>query len=649
MKRFAVLGLLLAAVAMMIVACTPPAAPAVPAPAQGAAEAEKAAEVTPAPEIKPAEEVTLAVTPQPDEMKALLMSVDRDECFVPNQFIMYGDTDCIERVNKMSEMKGLEPLLLKEIVLQNPNALTNALKGVCESPLALNQFRDDADNTLRLVMRLYQSGGGDRAAEAISKARKATIDLGCRSIAEPNYLIGKPWIPVGSPDQGGPIEAPAGSFWSQPALQTIGLATPVTTGGTGVRVGIFDTLPASFDAVPGTPKIIQVGSAATGHQITLQALSRVPSVIVTPTSDAARDHGVFVAGLVKAVAPEADVKLYQVLDESAVGDIFTLMEALKDFICSGQPDHSVVNLSLGLHWYDEGYLFSLLPEDAGVLAGELDAATISQDLRDGFEASNHSLTLGATVTAKEAGSRWRIDDSDKQYFVRMELGRLLVFKAVATPSDLPKTCTPPDPDFATIFTLQDLLDAANELGVMVVAAAGNNATGMAKQADIPARWPNTIGVAASGPGGTGLACFSNAGDVLAPGGEGLKGQSSEECKPPFADCDPSEVCNLNDDCKTPGDVNCDPTVECACYCLVSLGTQKTNTGLLYWAGTSFSTPLVSGLAARLIAERGGNTAGAQLVTKVGDWISCGSTNTSTGFPAPHAIDVIKALDSGSCQ
>jgi len=515
MKRFAVLGLLLAAVAMMIVACTPPAAPAVPAPAQGAAEAEKPAEAPPTEEPKEPEIAATACVPIPQiqpPKAASNVTVTDGGCFVPHQFIMYGTPIGIACVIDTADMQKYEPFMVKEIVLQAPGECA------CKWPLTLTQFGYAKYKDEGLVIRLYESRDKGTVQEIVSAAMSMARKNPCMSITEPNYLLGdpgtlkgSPWIPVGSPDQAEPAEAPAEQFDLQPAFAIIGQSPPATSGGSEVRIGIFDTAPTSFGVAPGTSKSVTVGPTSTGHQITMKVTNLLPSATVTPQSSSIEDHGLFVAGLVKAVAPEADVELYQVLNEQAVGDLFTLMEAIKSFLCTGTatpdgfPSPSVINLSLGLHWYP----VSAWPEE----------------------------TCGSWIS-----------------------------------------------DFADIWSLQDLLDAAYKLGVVVVAAAGNNANnavGATESADIPAAWPNTIGVAASSPSGTGLACFSSTGDVRAPGGEGVKSPSNTECKPQF---------------KT-----CNPTGDCADYGLVSLGAES-STGYWYWAGTSFAAPLVSGLVARCLQE-----------------------------------------------
>jgi hypothetical protein len=128
-----------------------------------------------------------------------------------------------------------------------------------------------------------------------------------------------------------------------------------------------------------------------------------------------------------------------------------------------------------------------------------------------------------------------------------------------------------------VTSLEHMLEMAVEEGAIVVAAAGNDSfdklpPGPPSQMEIPAQYPFVIGVAASNVE-SGRGCFSNMGDMGAPGGDGELVEKTP--------------CALPDCLKTPD------------LCLISLA-QGSSTGYAYWVGTSFSTPLVSGLASLLL-------------------------------------------------
>lgn len=123
--------------------------------------------------------------------------------------------------------------------------------------------------------------------------------------------------------------------------------------------------------------------------------------------------------------------------------------------------------------------------------------------------------------------------------------------------------------------LRDALDRAHRQNIVTVAAAGNenDTTQNDLPAEFPARWDFVLGVAASDSKKQ-RACFSNQGDVMAPGGSGLK-----NCLPPAGRCH-------DEDCP---------------YTLISLNVAS-YTGYGYGIGTSFAAPLAAGLAARLQAS-----------------------------------------------
>jgi hypothetical protein len=148
-----------------------------------------------------------------------------------------------------------------------------------------------------------------------------------------------------------------------------------------------------------------------------------------------------------------------------------------------------------------------------------------------------------------------------------------------------------DEEFVTaleqeIASLEQTLTAAFARGAIIVAAAGNDSgVNHIEPANIPADYPYVVGVAAENINDD-RACYSNLGDISAPGADGRTPATSpaDRCEPLFIQCDPSnEACGLG---------------------VVSL-TTLSHTGYRFWVGTSFAAPLMSGWAADNLA--GGKT------------------------------------------
>lgn len=129
---------------------------------------------------------------------------------------------------------------------------------------------------------------------------------------------------------------------------------------------------------------------------------------------------------------------------------------------------------------------------------------------------------------------------------------------------------------ATVKSLESVLELAVRKGAVVVAAAGNDSYDQPPDApgamEIPAAYSFVVGVAASDVGRE-RGCFSNIGDVAAPGGDGEAGRQAS--------------CEIPDCLANPE------------LCLISLALNS-RTGYAYWVGTSFAAPLVSGQAALLL-------------------------------------------------
>ena len=263
--------------------------------------------------------------------------------------------------------------------------------------------------------------------------------------------------------------------------------------GEGVTVALFDASPFDRDS-----RWRNVGLDPTepwDRYRQIRSLKHMP----VPGIPDARDHGVFSASLVQAVAPKSDIRLVRVLNDSNRGKLDILNDELIAFIAQRELENedeerplanTVINLSLGVH----------------------------------------------------VGPQESDNDSDEP-----------------------------------VETLHMILRDAYEKGAVIVAAAGNDSAGVVdppQESQIPASYGFVIGVGASNCEG-GHACFSNVGDIYAPGGDNV------------AACEPSTTdCTVENEFKN---------------CIIGYAHHiAPDSHFASWKGTSFAAPLVSGQAALLL-------------------------------------------------
>jgi hypothetical protein len=325
--------------------------------------------------------------------------------------------------------------------------------------------------------------------------------------------------------------------------------------GGGVQVAILDTAPCLHDLVEaynewfvhknGVHPLLE-SLLAPGGPLHIYPASYEELLSVADLSEAGHrylmpDHGLFVAGILHTIAPQAQLHLYEVLNPYGVGSLETIaggfmkvLGLLRQLRQSGEKNPLVVNCS---------------------------------------------LTLGVTVDGQ-------------------------------TDPDLPEEMKDPGLLDHTRISFEEMLALLNQPDCVVVAAAGNDASpGPGKPASedrpkarFPAAYPSVIGVGAlpdqtprEGP--YEAASYSNLADeptkdgYVTLGGEEVEkkgGGGMEGIRGIFISAYPKNNSGLED--RDPG-IKPD-----------KVGYEANDHGWACWSGTSFATPIVSGLLASWWSE-----------------------------------------------
>lgn len=108
--------------------------------------------------------------------------------------------------------------------------------------------------------------------------------------------------------------------------------------GTGVDVAILDTAPCGHDLVlahkelkshPLIKDLLGPGGRLRLYPATYEELLRMGNTSLNKHDYKMTDHGLFVAGIVHSIVPQATIHLIEVLNAFGVGDLATLAEGLK--------------------------------------------------------------------------------------------------------------------------------------------------------------------------------------------------------------------------------------------------------------------------------------------------------------------------------
>lgn len=450
------------------------------------------------------------------------------------------------------------------------------------------------------IIRLSRvKGGWDRALETIANMEGVT------AFSELNRITGAPWDPEPSPwdpepspwdpepsGVNGPTdkdaEAKDTDFFDQWAFHQIGLVNYTqlidVPRGKGVKVAIFDTSPYPDPANPGDFRsTVVMAKPFPELSLTVRHARQYSNLPATKRQHDLRSHGLFVAGMAHAVAPASQIRLVRVLEQDRRGSMYTLMRAIFDFLLEevvndpAAKNHAVINLSLGVR----------IPPDV----------------------------------------------PEAQWNLRKEKNII----------------------FNPLEALGNIVKAAGCLGVLVVAASGNDSDQSSKplEMNFPAvlstgpninppprvlegvsRLDYVLGVA-SNTSQLRRSCFSNWGSIAAPGGQGesrpfippdISGRLARSLFPLIRMLNPSKsrftpeggaLKNISNLGQRITIANCLPhrglyqrvgNVDNTVYGVVGpvyplnwANPAQVTPVYRYWAGTSFATPLVSGMASLVMS------------------------------------------------
>ncbi|MGH2390613.1 MAG: S8/S53 family peptidase [Chloroflexota bacterium] len=418
------------------------------------------------------------------------------------------------------------------------------------------------------------------------------------SSAMPNWIISSsPGRWAGGPG-GLPIApAPEGN-WRFEVPRTLSWPPASPAPDPAVVVAVLDTWPSGAAASAGRlePSKFSTNKALrafqnhwSGHGAysSLVPPSELAAIVPPQPGDDFADHGLFVAGIIHAIAPHADIHVFHVLDDRGFTTTDRILAALDScmdlFQCQeGSPRRVVVNMSL--------YLL-IPPED-------LD---------------------GGLYGYWTAFPNWRPTGKQQQ----MTAGQAASVRALHQ-------------------EVQKRIIRLLNAGAVVVAAAGNDAitlgAGRHLQPRLPADYPDLIcAVATSGAGD--LARYTN-GPNPPSEGPGVSiatwGGQGYETTLPQGTLVLGQPLSRNTEV-VESDVR-DAVVGLCTLPTVNAPGDNT-TGWIYWAGTSFSTPIISGVAANVLARNPklnpcalGEKAGIIAREVQQEILKAAPTTTATGCP-----------------
>jgi hypothetical protein len=454
-----------------------------------------------------------------------------------------------------------EYYIQNQVVLSGPEDVVaqvlREVSGVSLKPLESLRFADlglgvQACEGLPpdLVVGLYEIEGlFPNVERAVNRLNRSAAGQGGTVQAEPNWLSGHPWDPEGSPwdPEGSPWD-PEGSPWDPE-----GSPAPASDPGPRRKHSV-DAQPAWFPEQWAFEKINLAGrpQGSDGSNVVVGIFDTSPFALPFGSKD------VFLPGPVPLLASHPFFSAKFKRSKKSLADVRN-----HGLFAAGLVHHlapaATLHLVRVLANDNRGDLFTLLREVFNFLREQTRPEA-------GWQGVVLNLSLGIRIPPAEAG--------------------------FALPAE--------------VRSLIHLLAAARCLDVVVLAAAGNESTPATPlPPNLPAALPNVVGVAASTDQQR-RACYSNVGNLAAPGGEGGPRLDPRTREVAPGRCAPQTAACTGPDC---GFGVIGPAVE-----------APPHSGFIFWVGSSFATPMVSGLAA-LVAQAGQGSFTAEQIANI---LYCGA-------------------------
>jgi len=392
--------------------------------------------------------------------------------------------------------------------------------------------------------------------------------------------------------------------------------------GEGSVVAMFDTLPAAL--ANGVSAILTQSSVDLPRwDATTGTASLAPTIIErvnphgsggypalptsTSTDPSRREHGLFTASLIHAVAPSATLRLVTTANDSGQSTVFNLVGALHWYLAnegavdgndaSGLLNDTVLHLGIGVRF----------PSDAQSVA----------------EANAVTTTLASLIATVQALIADPSTDAAQKARLTAYVNTLTATNT--TTNSLPALYAP--------------IQLSRELGAFIVASAGNKASGLVANVvdQLPAAYANTLAVVGTTKD-TSFACVS--GSLTQPAVSKVLAAPAGFEPSSAATCSPSGKAQ---------DVERDKAVGCSdCLPLYILGAVSTGVMTTvhdtpsdhihnpvaqdrygYWAGTSWSAAFVSGAAA-LVRDQCSSYDPGQVEDALLDYAGPGPNGSGTG-------------------